>query len=373
MTAALSRVGGDAPPPPKPRRVWKLLPLGFAACAAALIVVVAINASRGPVPAPPALAPPRPGLPSPPPPAAWLGLDYNSGADAGRLNDFTVRTIVYDREGGLEVKAGETPGNSPRFANGLAASYGAEMVPDIVVNPASGPTGCEGNPNPRKLCLPTSETDIGSYVRGFIQTASSVLQTQPGKRMLFEPLNEPWDWASPPGTQPGRGAAAQYAAVLSQLLPAAAASNSTDRHLRPGKGNAGRWNLVGLGPVHGTTVSDAGARLVRTDRRLERTSVRASELLHRRDRLGAWGTRRHAFRAEQPDRVRDRVLRNRRKRRKELQPEQGGHRLPFATGSAIQAFAFPLPLLRIGALRCATRSYPCRRARASGARHHQRR
>jgi hypothetical protein len=222
VIAGLGRAGGDGSPPPKPRRLWKLLLLGFAACAAAL-TVVAVNGSRGPAPVP-AVAPPRPAAPAPPPPAAWLGLDYNSSANAGRLNDFAVRGIVYDREGEVEVDAGETPENSPRFANGLAVSYGAQMIPDVVVDPASGPTGCEGDPNPSKLCLPTNETDIGRYVQGFIQTASSVLQTHPGKRVLFEPMNEPWDWASPPGTQSGSVAAAQYAALLAQLLPAAKAS-----------------------------------------------------------------------------------------------------------------------------------------------------
>ncbi|MGI8557162.1 MAG: hypothetical protein ACR2ND_02445 [Solirubrobacteraceae bacterium] len=142
----------------------------------------------------------------------------------GGLTDFALRGVVYDREGRIDADAGDTPDNSPQFDNGLGTSYAAQMVPDIVVEFASGPSGCEGNPNPNKLCLPTAETDIGRYVSGFIQTASSVLHAHPGKTVLFEPMNEPWGWASPPGTQSGNVAAAEYAAILAQLLPAARAN-----------------------------------------------------------------------------------------------------------------------------------------------------
>ena len=48
-----------------------------------------------------------------------------------------------------------------------------------------------------------------------------MLDAHPGKQVLFEPMNEPWSLASPPGTSPGRIAAAQYAAVLAQLLTVA--------------------------------------------------------------------------------------------------------------------------------------------------------
>lgn len=180
-----------------------------------------IYLSSGSGPAPPAATPPIPGLPAPAPPAAWLGLNYNSSANTGKLTDFAVRGIVYDREGRVTVQAGETVANSFEFGGGVSTSYAAQMVPDIVVEPTSGPSGCEGNPSPSKLCLPSGATEIASYVRGFIQTVSSVLHIHPGKRVLFEPMNEPWNWASPPGTQSGKVAAAQYAAILAQLLPAA--------------------------------------------------------------------------------------------------------------------------------------------------------
>jgi hypothetical protein len=204
------------------RRHWK--PVLLVAVCIALLVLGAIGRYRGPTPAPPAPAPPAPVLAAPAPPAAWLGLNYNSGANTGGLRDFAIRGVVYDREGSIEVGAGEAPENAPQFGGGLDRLYAARMVPDIEVDPAGGPLGCEANPNPRKLCLPTDQADIGSYVRGFIQTASSVLHSHPGKRVLFEPMNEPWDWASPPGTPSGKVAAAEYAAILVQLLPAARAA-----------------------------------------------------------------------------------------------------------------------------------------------------
>lgn len=216
-------MGGGASPPAGPRRRWKRLLL--LAAGIALLSLVVIGLSRGPASAPPAPTPPVPGLPAVAPPAAWLGLNYNSGAKTGGLSDFAVRGIVYDRESPIEAQAGATPANDPEFGGGLSTLYAARMVPVIVVDPASGPLGCQGNPNPSKRCLPTDQTDIGSYVRGFIQTASSVLQAYPGRTFLFEPMNEPWDWASPPGTQSGSHAAAEYAAILAQLLPAAKAAN----------------------------------------------------------------------------------------------------------------------------------------------------
>ncbi len=156
--------------------------------------------------------------------APWLGLNYNSSSGSGSVRDFAARGIVYDRGGGLETLAGHTPENFEKFARGLRTSLLAGMVPDIEVDPARGPPGCLGDPTPTKLCLPTGEAETQSYVDGFIQTASSVLTTYPSKRVLFEPMDEPWDWASPPGTQSGQVAAGEYAAILTELLPAAKAA-----------------------------------------------------------------------------------------------------------------------------------------------------
>jgi hypothetical protein len=215
-------VGGRVVSRERPRRRWRLLLLS----AAFLVLggVALLGSARRPAPAPPAPTPPLPIAPPPAPPAAWLGLEYNSDANTGARSDFAARGIVYDREGNIDVNAGHTPESIPEFAVGLNASYGARMVPDIVVGLGTGRLGCEGNPNPSKTCLPTDQTSIGRFVQGFIQTASSVLHDYAGKDVLFEPLNEPWDWAFPPGTQSGKLAAGEYAAILAQLLPAAKAA-----------------------------------------------------------------------------------------------------------------------------------------------------
>jgi hypothetical protein len=195
----------------------------LAACAVVL-GVVALDALNGPASAPPAPTPPLPASLPPAPPAAWLGLNYNSGSDTGALSDFAARGIVYDREGSIEVNVGQTPENTPQFKAGLDLSYSARMVPVIEVDPATGPPGCTNAPDSSKTCLPTTAAGIDSLVQGFIQTAGSVLQDYPGKTVLFEPLDEPWGWASPPGTEPGRLAAREYAAILAQLLLAAKAA-----------------------------------------------------------------------------------------------------------------------------------------------------
>ena len=98
------------------------------------------------------------------------------------------------------------------------------MIPDIQIDPASGPQGCQNDPVPTLFCLPTNEADISSYVNGFVRTVGSVLHDYPRHRVLFEPTDEPWIWASPPGTASGVRAARQYAAILAQLLPAARAA-----------------------------------------------------------------------------------------------------------------------------------------------------
>lgn len=245
-------------------------------------IAVRVSTFHGrPPPAPPAATPPLPRTTPPAAPAAWLGLNYNSGSNTGSLTEFARRGIVYDREGRLEVRAGWTPENFPTFASGLAASYAAGMVPDVVVDPAIAPHGCKTDPVPTKFCLPTRETQVASYVRGFVQTASSVLHRYPGARVLFEPTDEPWDWASPPGTESGKRAAAEFALIIARLLPAARAAKvplgdiyvpATGRLydgtswipdlykaqpcLKPGFGSCGpiaAWNLHPYGLPHSTT------------------------------------------------------------------------------------------------------------------------
>src|SRR3954447_22366954 len=167
---------------------------------------------------------PPPKNPSPGVPLPWLGINYNSTSETGSLREFAARGIVYDRLGTLEVPAGTTTANNARFRAGLETSYRAGMIPVIEVNTAAGRSGCIANPVPTDLCLPTDPRQVASYVRGFVGTVTSVLRTYPGRRVLFEPTNEPWLWASPPGSPPGRSAAKQYGAILAQLLPAARAA-----------------------------------------------------------------------------------------------------------------------------------------------------
>ncbi len=159
-----------------------------------------------------------------PPNDAWLGLNNNSSRGIGHLEDFSARRIVYDRIGSLEPGAGETLAHNPRLARGLRQSLRAGMIPDIEIDPTRGPVGCAGDPTTSGRCLPRSSADIKAYVSGFVATARSVLRGHPAKQILFEPMDEPWDWASPPGTPSGRLAAAEYAAVLARLLPAVKAA-----------------------------------------------------------------------------------------------------------------------------------------------------
>jgi hypothetical protein len=156
--------------------------------------------------------------------APWLGLNYNSGSNTGPVNQFSLLGITYDREGALEVSAGQTPQNTASLARGLRRVQRAGMVPDMVINPSGGRSGCTGDPNGSTLCLPTDRAAVRGYVRDAVLTMATVLRFQSGRRVLFEPMNEPWSWASPPGTPSGRLAAAEFAAVLAQLLPRARAA-----------------------------------------------------------------------------------------------------------------------------------------------------
>ena len=170
--------------------------------------------------------PPAP-KPSPPvaavaaAPGSWLGLAYNSSGGVGTAERFALDGIAYDRSGPLEVKAGQTPAGDPELAHGLRVSVRAGMIPDVEVDPGSGPTGCTGDPDASTLCLPVDAAGIRAYVDGFVATATAIRRDFPGVRIVFEPMNEPWDWASPPGLGSGRSAAREYAAVLAPLLTAA--------------------------------------------------------------------------------------------------------------------------------------------------------
>ncbi|MGH2908838.1 MAG: hypothetical protein ACRDK8_06035 [Solirubrobacteraceae bacterium] len=150
----------------------------------------------------------------------WLGLNYNSGAPTGDLTYFSRFGIVYDRLGNLAVNAGQTVGDTPSLARGLRTSTAAGMIPDVMVSPARGQTGCSSDPNGSTLCLADSDADVNGFVRGFVSTVMSVRHAFPHRRVIFEPMNEPWNWAPPPGMTSGVRAAQLYAAVLARLYPA---------------------------------------------------------------------------------------------------------------------------------------------------------
>jgi hypothetical protein len=165
------------------------------------------------------------------PPAAWLGINYNSSSAGAQLQAFSDLGIVYDRDGGLETTAGQLASTGSTFGRALTRSYGAGMVPDVLVDPDRGVTGCEQNPNSEKLCLPSTSADVDDYVTGFIATMRSVLKAHPGRRVLFEPMDEPWNWGSPPGTRSGRRPAAEYATVLADILQQTARAGMSLRRI----------------------------------------------------------------------------------------------------------------------------------------------
>jgi hypothetical protein len=201
------------------RRLVAVVAVVVAVAVAVIVAGLSATGSGGPGPSAP--TPPPPAAPARLPPVAWLGLDYNANATPAAVADFSSRGIVFDREGATEVAAGQTPANSPAFAAGLDTAFGAGMIPDVQVDAIQGPRGCTTNPTTSDLCLPSTPAQIDAFVAGFVQTASSALGAHPGRPALFEPTDEPWRWASPPGSPPDRRAASQYAAILARLLPAA--------------------------------------------------------------------------------------------------------------------------------------------------------
>lgn len=159
-----------------------------------------------------------------PPHRDWLGLNYNSSSGAGDITDFSRYGIVYDRLGSFDLAAGVTVRSSRELRDGLRASVQAGMVPDVVISPVRGPSGCSTNPNTSDLCLPDTAADVGDYVHAFIKTALAIQRAYPHTGVAFEPMDEPWDWAPPPGTPSGAAAAERYAVILARLLPAARAA-----------------------------------------------------------------------------------------------------------------------------------------------------
>jgi hypothetical protein len=135
-----------------------------------------------------------------PPSGRWLGLNDNSASYLGPVGQFVTDSIAYDRE---EYVAGRLPSRRDSLHRAIAH----HMIPDVVIEYA-GYTGAGfGSIDPS---FPTGEA-IARYASGFVRTASAIRRAYPGRRVLFEPINEPY----------GHATAAQYAAVIARLLPAA--------------------------------------------------------------------------------------------------------------------------------------------------------
>ncbi len=138
-----------------------------------------------------------------PPEGPWLGLNGNSSRFLGPLDAFVEHGVAYDRSGPVEWVAGETLAQAGK---GLRVSIDAGMIPVIPIE-YKAYVNCNFN----SQCLPTSARAISEYVSGFIVSAREILARYPAVPLLFEATNEPW----------GYGSAAQYAALLASLLPAA--------------------------------------------------------------------------------------------------------------------------------------------------------
>lgn len=153
----------------------------------------------------------------PTPTGAWLGLDGNSAAVwPGRLSDFTVHNVLYDRGGdpGIDWQAGEpleARGTPTAGGRALARSIAAGMTPDVTIEYRGYHGDLRSDPS-----FPTSSGQIAAYVDGFITSARAIHRRYPGA--IFEAMNEPWGYTTP------RDDGAKYADVIARLLPAAAAA-----------------------------------------------------------------------------------------------------------------------------------------------------
>lgn len=137
----------------------------------------------------------------PSPKGPWLGLNGNSVNYLGPVGLFARHRVLFDR---IELTAGQMPGSSEALRRSIAAG----MIPDVTIE-YRGYTGDDwGTPDPR---FPRGSA-IARYVQGFLKTALWIRRAYPRARVLFEPINEPYGYAS----------AAQYADMIAALLPAAA-------------------------------------------------------------------------------------------------------------------------------------------------------
>lgn len=148
-----------------------------------------------------------------------MGLNGNSsdpGGYLGALDEFEAQGVFYDRGNAIEWPAGRLP-NEGSWGRGLATSIAAGMVPVVTIEFA-GYAGARCHLH--YDCLPVG-TASRRYVTGFVRSAGAMLSAHPRAQILFEPINEPYL----------RGTAGQYAAIVAQLLPAAAHAHIPLAHI----------------------------------------------------------------------------------------------------------------------------------------------
>jgi IPT/TIG domain len=163
---------------------------------------------------------------NPNPATAWLGLNGNSGgAPQGRVREFAAKGIVYDRGGApwLDWQAGQPLEESGRETEGglaLATSAAAGMIPDVTIEYDAYEGHFSSDPDfPQertKAQEKRGKETISGYVEGFLASAKAIHAKYPSA--IFEPMNEPWGYTKPQYN------AAEYAAVIAQLLPEAKAA-----------------------------------------------------------------------------------------------------------------------------------------------------
>ncbi len=152
-------------------------------------------------------------MPSP----LWLGLNGNSGGRwLGSTGDFTAHNIAYDRGGGPHGASGEEKetgidweaGELPKSGDPLEISINAGMIPVITIEyKGYDRAGYQSKSDPEfpqtrsKKEEEEGKNTIKGYAEGFAKSASAILkfvnEKTPGRAVLFEPMNEPWNFTTP--------------------------------------------------------------------------------------------------------------------------------------------------------------------------------
>jgi hypothetical protein len=155
-----------------------------------------------------------------PPRGPWLGLNGNSSTYLGPVDAFVEHDIVYDRNGTVDWAAGaplQEAGKPTERGRLLATDIHDGMIPVIAIEYRGYSNRFSSDPK-----FPTEaggSATLSEYVEGFVSSVSAILAAHPGKRILFEPINEPWGYTTP------QYDGAQYADVIARLLPAARAAH----------------------------------------------------------------------------------------------------------------------------------------------------